>query len=45
MGLEKIGTAISKEIIAWTRTGTSKNLLATAPVKIHLGELRYSPPP
>ena len=45
MGLEKIGTAISKEIIAWTHTGTSKNLLATAPVKIHLGELRYSPYP
>lgn len=39
MGLEKIGTTIGKEIIAWTRTGTS--LLAAKPVKINTCGLKY----
>ena len=41
MGIEKIGTNIGKEIIAWARTG--KSLLATRPVKINTQGLRYVP--
>lgn len=43
MGLEKIGTTISKELIAWTRTSGSKSLLATKPVKVNIFELKYMP--
>lgn len=41
MGLEKVGTTIGKEIIAWTRTSGSKNLLATKPVKVNPKSLGY----
>ena len=43
MGLEKVGTTISKEIIAWTRTNGSKSLLAMKPVKVNTCELKYIP--
>lgn len=42
MGIEKIGTSIGKEIIAWTRTG-GKSLLAARPVKINTCGLKYAP--
>ena len=42
MGIEKIGTSIGKEIIAWTRT-SSKSLLATKPVKVNIQDLKYTP--
>lgn len=42
MGLEKVGTTIGKEIIAWTRT-SGKSLLATRPVKINPSRLKYTP--
>ncbi len=42
MGIEKIGTNIGKEIIAWARTG-GKGLLATRPVKINTQGLKYAP--
>ena len=41
MGIEKIGTSIGKEIIAWTRTG--KSMLATRPVKVNIQGLKYTP--
>lgn len=43
MGLDKIGTTIGKEIIAWTRTGASKSLLATKPVTVNVTELKLAP--
>lgn len=42
MGIEKIGTSIGKEIIAWARTG-GKGLLAARPVKINTCGLKYLP--
>ncbi len=42
MGLEKVGTAIGKEIITWTRT-SGKSLLTTRPVKINTCGLKYVP--
>ena len=42
MGIGTIGTAIGKEIIAWTRTG-GKSLLATIPVKVNTAGLRLAP--
>ena len=42
MGIGTIGTAIGKEIIAWTRTG-GKSLLATRPVKVNTAGLRLAP--
>ena len=41
MGLEKIGTAVSKEIVAWTKA-SSKNLLATHPAKLDISNLKYT---
>ena len=41
MGIGKIGTAIGKEIVAWTRTG-DKSLLATRPMEINTCGLRYA---
>lgn len=41
MGIEKIGTSIGKEIIAWTRTG--KSLLTAKPIKINTCGLKYVP--
>lgn len=43
MVLEKLGKGLGKEIIAWTRTGNSKSLLATRPVKINTAGLKYKP--
>ena len=43
MGIEKAGLNLGKEIIAWTRTSGSKNLLATKPVNISTCGLRYAP--
>ena len=43
MGLEKTGSTAVKEIIAWTRTGASKSLLVTKPVKINISNLRFAP--
>ena len=40
MGIEKIGTTIGKEIVAWTKTG--KSLLATRPIKVNLQDLKYT---
>lgn len=40
MGIEKIGTTIGKEIVAWTKT--DKSLLATKPVKVTLSDLKYT---
>ena len=42
MGLEKIGKIIGKEVIAWTRTGANKSLLATKQVKGTLSDLKYT---
>ena len=42
MGLDKIGTTIGKEIIAWTRTGASKSLLATKAIKVNTARLRLA---
>ena len=42
MGLEKVGTTIGKEIIAWTRT-SGKSLLATKPAKVNIQGLKYAP--
>lgn len=44
MGLEKAGTTIGKEIIAWTKTSVSKSLLATKPVKVSLKGLKLATP-
>lgn len=41
MGIGKIGTAIGKEIIAWTRTSGSKSLLEARPIKINTCNLKY----
>lgn len=43
MGLQKVGTTIGREIIAWARSG--KSLLATKPkiCKINIAELRLAP--
>lgn len=43
MGMGKIGTVISKEIIAWTRTSASKSLLATKPVKVNIEGFHFAP--
>lgn len=43
MGLQKVGTTISKEIITWIQMGGSKSLLATRPVKINTVGLKYTP--
>lgn len=43
MGLEKIGLYLGKEIIALARTGTSKSLLATKPVKVNTTGLKLAP--
>ena len=43
MGLEKVGTTIGKEIIAWARTSNSKSLLTTRPVKVNIAELKFAP--
>lgn len=43
MGLEKLGTTIGKEVIAWTRTSASKSLLATKPIKVNTSGLRFAP--
>ena len=43
MGIEKAGLNLGKEIIAWARTGASKNMLATRPVKINTIGLKYTP--
>lgn len=43
MVLEKLGKGLGKEIIAWSRTGSSKSLLATRPVKVNTVGLKYTP--
>lgn len=40
MGLEKLGTSLGKEIIAWTKA-SGKSLLATRPVKVNTKGLKY----
>ena len=42
MGLEKLGTTIGKEIIAWTKT-SCKSSLYSRPVKIKPSRLKYTP--
>lgn len=41
--LGKIATNVGKEIIAWTRTISSKRLLATRPIKVSVSELKLAP--
>ena len=41
MPLGKIGTALGKEIIVWTRT-SGKSLLATRPVKVDAAGLKFA---
>lgn len=43
MTFGKIGTTLGKEILAWTRTGGSKSLLATRHVKVNTAELKLTP--
>lgn len=43
MVLEKVGTTIGKEIIAWTKTSGSKSLLAMRPIKINTVGLKLAP--
>lgn len=43
MGLERIGTTIGKEIIAWTKASGSKSSFATRPVKVNIVELKFAP--
>lgn len=42
MALDKVGTTIGKEIIAWTRT-SGESILATRPVKVNITELKFAP--
>ena len=41
MGLERIGTNIGKDIIAWTRT-SGKSLFITRPEKVNIEGLKFA---